>query len=177
MSVDSVDALATRQPIDDVQDRLNDPAVANALVLLLDNIESLAVLAMGADGLLRRGQTITDTLADGLADLKTAAATSDFDVDDARDQAQDLLALSRSVASSSGDLAALLGSGMLRPDVVALLGQTADALVEARAEATDADPEITGPISAVKVLRDPEVQKGLSFLVGVARSLGRRMDG
>lgn len=172
----SAEPFVLREPMDDIRDRLNDPVVAQAVVLLLDHVEGLAVLAMGTDGFLRRGNTIMDTLADALGDAKAVAAASDLDLATAREQAQQLLRLTGSVAESSGDISMLLQSGMLRGEVLTLLGQTADALVEAREQATDAEPEITGPVSAFRVLRDPEVQKGLTFLVGVARSLGRRMD-
>ena len=50
-----------------------------------------------------------------------------------------------------------------------------EAATEGAAVARANDTEITGVISAAKTLRDPEVQKGLGFIIEIARSIGRRM--
>ena len=160
-----------RQPIDDLVDRLNDPAVAASLGLLLDNMESLAVLAMGAQGLLSRGDTIADSLADGVSMLREATAGGPVDMAEARTA----LAFGRNVMAHSGDLEHQLGSRMLRPEVVEVLSMAAEALVEGREATASGEPEVTGPLSALRLLKDPEVSKGLDFLVKVCRALASRL--
>lgn len=166
--------LVAREPIDDLQARLNDPQIAASLGLLLDNVEALAFLAMGVNGLLQRGDTIAETLASGVAEIREATANGGgLGIEPG--QVQDLLALTSTLAAKSDDLDRVLSSGMLDPAMVGVLSETADAVVEARAAAASSEPEIQGLRSAFKVLKDPEVQRGMSFLVGVARGLGRRM--
>ncbi|MEO2107539.1 MAG: DUF1641 domain-containing protein [Actinomycetota bacterium] len=160
-----------RQPIDALTDRLNDPAVAASLGLLLDNVEALAVLAMGAQGLLNRGDTLADSLADGVHMLRDASAGAGVDIDEARQA----MAFGRHVMGHAGDIEHLLESRMLRPQVVEVLSMAAEALVEGRAAARDGEPEITGIRSALRVLKDPDVARGLDFLINVARALSTRL--
>ncbi len=170
----TAEPMVRHDPIDDIADRLNDPAIASAIVLMLDHVEALTFLAMGADGLLRRGQTIADTLAEGLADLRTGAGT--MDLDGAREQVQELVGLANLLVDSSDQLTGILQSGLLNPEVIGILSETAAALVTARRQAATTAPEITGALSLYKVTKDPDVQRGLSFLVGIARALGQGMQ-
>jgi len=54
----------------------------------------------------------------------------------------------------------------------------AQTLLRALGEA--GDPETTyrevGPVGLVRALRDPEVKRGLAFLIAVARGIGREVD-
>lgn len=54
----------TAEPIDAVLDRLNDPAVAAAMVTLLDNIDLLSTLVVGLAGFMDRGDTIMDSASE-----------------------------------------------------------------------------------------------------------------
>lgn len=69
-------------------------------------------------------------------------------------------------------LKVLLASGALDPEAIEVVSLAANALVETRARGC----EPVGPLSLFGALRDPQVQKGLGFLVEVGRSFGAAMD-
>lgn len=173
MSAEPVTVLPTAEPrpLDDVLARLDDPQVAASLVLLLDNVESLALLAMGAKGLMERGETIADSLAEGAHMLRDAGGANQ----DLRAEATEAIGLGREVLGHADDLRALLDSPVLRQDVVGVLGLVAESLAEGRERARAAEPELTSPIAVYRLLKDDAVRDGLEMLVHVARALGRRI--
>jgi hypothetical protein len=150
-----------------VRERLSDPRTAASLIVLLDNLDALAFLAEGLNGVLQRGDTITESLASGVHELRALA-----------DQVPPYLGepLSR-LASEAPEIAdavtALLESGMLRRDIVDLLGTFADATITGVATARRDATSIDGIRSAFKAFRDPDVARGLGVMVEVARAIGK----
>lgn len=65
-------------PIDAVEERLNDPTVAAALVTILDNAELLSTLILGLSGFVERGDTIIETVHEAVVEFKagTSGGTS-----------------------------------------------------------------------------------------------------
>ncbi len=55
---------------DRLQERLNDPKVAEGLSRLLDQIDTVSFAVESVDGFMRRGEVIADSLASGVAELK-----------------------------------------------------------------------------------------------------------
>jgi uncharacterized protein YjgD (DUF1641 family) len=53
-----------------LQERLNDPKVAQGLNRLLDQLDTVSFAVESVDGFIRRGEVITDTLSEGVAELK-----------------------------------------------------------------------------------------------------------
>ncbi|MEZ4361294.1 MAG: DUF1641 domain-containing protein [Kofleriaceae bacterium] len=68
-------------------------------------------------------------------------------------------------------LATLVASRLLDPAALAVLDQLAAAL----ADAAPAPP--VGAWGALRALRDPDVQRALGFMLGVARTLGQHLNG
>src|SRR4051794_30682548 len=60
-------------PVAALVERLDDPVVAESLNTLLDHADLLAVLVSGLNGLVSRGDTITDSIADGVVELRSVA--------------------------------------------------------------------------------------------------------
>ena len=146
--------------------RLDDPRTAGALHDLLDHAELLALAALMADGLLKRGETITGNLADGLADLRrelTAGAPQD-----------DLRDLAASLRDALPALRALLASDLVRPATVTGLATITGALGEGLDEARRSPSSTLGVRGLLAQLRDPATLRGLGMLLAVARALGRR---
>jgi hypothetical protein len=56
-------------PAQALAERLAEPRTAAAINTLLDHADLLALLVSGLDGLVSRGDTITDSLADGVSEL------------------------------------------------------------------------------------------------------------
>lgn len=158
-------------PAETLLARLDDPVTAAALHDLLDNAELLALLAGMVNGLVRRSETITANLAEGLADVRTAAtaATGGAGV---RAAAGDLGPLLAVLPAALPALRALLDSRLARPETIGALATVSGALVEGLAE-TPA-PRRTGVRSLLADLREPETSRGLATLLRVARALGRR---
>lgn len=78
-----------------------------------------------------------------------------------------------SIAGTAGSLGELADEAA-DPETV----RGARTLLRALGEA--GDPETTyrevGPVGLVRALRDPEVKRGLAFLIAVARGIGREVD-
>ncbi len=163
----------THEPVDHVVDRLNDPAVAASLVTLLDHVEVLALMAESLDGFVRRGDVIADSIAEGVAELR--------EVDEAGgarellSRGPELIELTTTAADAAPALRSLVDSDMLRPEVIAVLSLAADALVEGRRRAETGASDPGGIFGLMRALKDPEVQRGLGFVLEVARALGRGM--
>lgn len=160
----------TPQPVDAVLERLNDPTIASSLVTLLDNAELLSTLVLGLSGFIERGDVIMDGIADSVAEFKASGGP----LDDASELStiREATAVARQLAASAPLLAQVLDSAMARPETVELLSEVSQAATEGAARAREQDTRV-GAVSAVRSLRDPDVQRGLGVLVEIARSLGR----
>ena len=157
--------------------RLDDPQTAAALHDLLDNVELVATLVSMVDGLLRRGEELTDNLVSGLGELRTAASGAGVDPAAVTAVAGELAALLPAVRGSLAPLQQLLEGPALQPAGVDALHTVALALGEGVAEVR-ATPEEGGGFRAVlSGLRDADTARGLLTLLAVARSLGRRTRG
>lgn len=169
----AAEPIPTERPSDAVLARLDDPVVADNLLLLLDNLDSLAFLALGLSGLLERGDTITQSLADGVAMLRPVDGEGP-PLEQLRETAQEGLAAGQLLLDNMDRVEQALTSDLLAPATLDVLGDAAGALVEAKDAAARRQPEVTGPLALLKVLRDPEVQQGLQFVLELSRAFGRR---
>jgi hypothetical protein len=151
--------------VDGLAARLADPEVAASLHLLLDNAATLAFTVEALDGFLRRGDVIAESLSAGVRDVLPAIG-----------DLEEVAAQAGAVAARTPELfaafEALVASGMLRPQVLEVLGTLAGALVEGADRARQEGTSV-GLFGAVRALRDPDVARGLGLLVEVARALGR----
>ncbi|MEZ0357752.1 DUF1641 domain-containing protein [Mycobacterium sp. SA01] len=166
-------------PADTLRDRLDDPHVAAALNTLLDHADVLAVLLSGLDGLLSRGDTITDSVSAAVVELRGASSAAVVPGADAL-KGVDLQSLATSLASLSGSvvtaapaLNTVLSSGLTKPETAAVLASIGDALGDGKAGAANPPKGIYGLWKATK---DPDFARGLGFLVAVATSFGRRVN-
>ncbi|GAB5550270.1 MAG: DUF1641 domain-containing protein [Sandaracinaceae bacterium] len=69
-------------------------------------------------------------------------------------------------------LQTLLASEALAPEAVAVVSAAAQSLVECQGH----ERGRTGPVGLFKALRDPDVQRALDFLIGVARRFGAALE-
>ncbi|MEM1115947.1 MAG: DUF1641 domain-containing protein [Bacteroidota bacterium] len=79
-------------------------------------------------------------------------------------------------AFASEGVQSLLNSTILDPEAVETVGDLAGALIAATKEGPNDQPEVKGPLSLVKALRDPYVARALGFGLGVARAFGRQLE-
>ena len=177
MSNPSSGDVQRRLASDLLADKLADPAAEAALCALIDQAGTLAFILQGVDELLARGDVIADSLASGVGELKLVTALDAARARSLRlaDVTSNFAKLTVSLSESSPAIAELLDSGMFRSDVVQLLAKAADAAVEAKERASTGAPRVQGARSILKSLKDPEVQRGMTFIVELAAALGRRV--
>jgi hypothetical protein len=71
MSISAEGVAAT--PQDRLQARLADPDTIDSLNRLLDRVDLMAFVLDAVDGFLRRGDTVVDSVADGVRDVRQSA--------------------------------------------------------------------------------------------------------
>lgn len=164
------------ETLDQLLMRLSDHETAKTLMALLDRMETAALLLEGIDEFIRRGDVIADSLANGFSEIKslTARVGSKRTV-----EISELITnygqLTAALSGAAPAISELLESGMLNTQVVDLLGSLAEAAVEATANSQHREPSIKGVTSLVKSLRDPDIQRGLSFVMEFAKAVGRKI--
>jgi len=160
-----------RSQLEHLVARLNDPLTASALNSLLDNIELLAVLVDGLDGLARKGVVIGDTMADTLNEMRAAGKATGMDL---RTTTSQLATLIPPLAAAAPAIELVLQSGIVEPRPVAVLSEAASALV-AGLESAQAKNTRVGVTGLLRALRDEDVQRGLGFVIEMAKVFGRTM--
>lgn len=180
--------VVTLSPADQLRDRLDDPAVAASLNNLLDHADLLAILLTGLDGFVRRGDAISETLASAVGELRAGArdfsganlpsfdgVASELRSVDLQALAASLSELASSLVTATPALNKILQSPLVDPRAVDVLGELGQALVEGKTAAA-ADPGgPKGLFGLWRVSKDKDVNRGLGFLVQVARAFGKRL--
>jgi hypothetical protein len=155
-------------PADQIRDRLDDPTVAAALNTLLDHAELLAVLVAGLEGFVRRGDLIADSLASAVSDFKGVSVSGVLPSAEVL-KGVDVPGLTQTVVTLSNSLV------VAAPALNTLLSQVGQAVAEG-GEAAAADPGgPKGLFGLWKVTKDPDVSRGLGFMIHVARAFGRQV--
>ena len=164
-------ALRDRTEIDRLADRLSEPQTAAALHTLLDNVELLAVMLSGIDGLARKGEVIGATLADVLAEARAAGRATGLDV---RTTSKQLATLIPTLAEAAPAINRIIQSPIVEPEPIAVLSEAATALVKGL-ESAQAKGTKVGLRGLLHATKDDDVQRGLGFIIEVARVFGRDM--
>lgn len=170
------------QPVDAITERLNDPAVAASLVTILDHIDLLSIVVTGLNEFFERGDTIIDSIASGVAEVRDAQAAtgSTFDLKGAIDQAKAGAALLQdalpTLKAALPSLTKLVQSGLIDDQLVDVLGLVGKSAVDGTRNAKANATAVTGIRGTLKALKDPEVARGMGLLVEIARSLGKNLQ-
>ncbi len=182
----------------ELSERLKDPATAAALNTLLDKMDVIALTITALDGFLRRSDTIIENVAKSVHDVRTGTQAAGFDLNaslqalpqlgqtlpqvaealpllterlpqlmNVADQVQTVLA--------SAEFNALMGSGIFSPETVAVVSHAGDALVESY-NTNKANPHQVGLMGLLRALGDPDVQRGLGFLVDFGKRFGQQIN-
>jgi hypothetical protein len=173
------DALVAESPGDEVIARLDDPAIASSLSLILEHADLLATIVVGLDGLLRRAEVIGDNLASGVAEIREVAAAGSgqgvWPSVDFAALADSITRLSAAVVAATPAIDRLLHSPWADPQTAEVLADVGDALLEGK-RAAAADPRgPKGVFALMRTTKDPDVSRGLGFMVQIARAFGRRL--
>lgn len=171
--------LLAATPGDRLIQRLDDPGVASSLSLILDHIDLLAILIVSVDGLVRRAEIIGDsvsaTVADARQGLVAATGERSFPDIDVAALTDTVTRLASAALDAAPALDRLLHSALIDPQTADVLAQAGDALLEGKkaAEADSRGPK--GIFGLMRVTKDPDVSRGLGFMIQVARAFGKRL--
>jgi Protein of unknown function (DUF1641) len=173
------DALIAESPGDEVIARLDDPRIASSLSLILDHADLLATLIVGLDGMLRRAEVIGDSLASGVAEVRGLVANGNgqrpWPTVDIGALSDSITRLSAAVVDATPAIERLLHSALTDPQTVQILAEAGEAVLEGKQAAT-ADPRgPKGVFALMRVTKDPDVSRGLGFMIHIARAFGRQL--
>lgn len=171
--------LLAETPGDRLIQRLDDPGVASSLSLILDHADLLAILIVSIDGLVRRAEVIGDsvsaTVADARQGLTAAKGQRSFPEVDVAALTDTVTRLAASAIDAAPALDRLLHSALIDPQTADVLAQAGDALLEGK-QAAEADPRgPKGVFGLMRITKDPDVSRGLGFMIQVARAFGKRL--
>lgn len=161
-----------QDPIETVLARLDEPSIVDSLHQLIDHLDLLAILIVGLDGLVSRGDTIADSLADGFNELREADKPP---VDIAK-----LLAMGQQFADAAPALLDFLpvveriaSSDLGDPRLIDLAATVSRAAVRGAGEAQSGGTTVTGIRSLLRMLKDEDVSRALGFIFSIAKALGQ----
>jgi len=160
------DIVERAAQLGDVEDRVKG---LGDLLERLTRPQTLASLRRVVD-VAESAPDLVATAADVFDELMLEASREGLDlthlVDDTKRLAMGLLRL-----TTSPELRALMGSGMLDPRALTTLGSVARTVVEAN----ETEPPRVGMFGAVRALGSEDVQRALGFLLRVAGGFGRSL--
>jgi Protein of unknown function (DUF1641) len=157
--------------------RLAEPRTAAAMNVLLDHADLLALLVSGLDGLISRGDTITDSLAEGVSELRAVGDPALANATKLASTAKQLGALAPPLLEKLPVLEALLDSDLADPQVIELASMASRAVIKGAEQAHRTDLKVTGIVGLVRALKDPDVSRALGFVLSIAKALGQELDG
>ena len=173
------DELVEDSPGDDLIQRLDDPQIASSLAVILDHADLLATIIMGVDGVLRRADVIGDSVASGVNELRNLAAASNghrpWPSIDVAALSDSVTRLSAAVVDATPALDRLLHSSLTDPQTADVLAEVGEALVEGKRAATEDPRGPKGVFALMRATKDPDVSRGLGFMIQIARAFGRRL--
>ncbi len=159
--------------------RLADPRTAEALAALIDHLDVIVLAVNSLDGLLAHSETILNSVIDGAKDAKvTAEASSELGSVDLKASADAGGQLIAALPRMAPALVRGVDSGAIDELTSPALVQVLHLVSSATGEALK-DPSpvpIRGALGVAKALKDPDVARGVSFFLTIARAIGRQLS-
>jgi uncharacterized protein YjgD (DUF1641 family) len=170
---------------------LSDSKTLTSLNSLLQHAELIAYLVGAVDALLKRSDTMVESVGAMLQELGAATPGAGDSIltllqtlHERRDYLPRLITavpqftemiekLAPFIASE--EFNALLESGIFHPDTVKLLGRAGDIFVDAYNDDRTAERRL-GPIGAVRALGDPDVQRVIAWAVNFSQRFGKSLN-
>jgi hypothetical protein len=180
---------------------LGDPSTLKALNTLLGNMELIVFGVTALDGVMRRGEELTDNVRAGLDELRGAAASAPINLAQVVDAANNLMPrLPALIATlnaflpilprlatvapkfvdvierlepfvASPEFDILLSSGVFHPHTVEVVGQAGDAFAETYEE-TRRKPKLLNIFGMLRSLGDPDIQRAAGLVVAFGKKFG-----
>jgi hypothetical protein len=169
-------SIAVADRADTLRARLDDPKVVEALSTLLDHADLLAILVSGLDAFISRGDTIADSLGDGLEDLRATGGGGFPAPADLGKLVGSLGTLTGTLGEAAPLLERVIASDVTTQPALDVVSLAARALIEGHARAQASQARVQGVRAMLKLLKDDDLGRGLGFVVEVGRALGRELD-
>lgn len=169
--------LIAPSPVDALLSKLEEPRIVAALNDLLEHADLLAILVVGLNGLMRRGDEIGEAFAEAVGELRsaTSGAPVPWESVDLPKLASSLTTLSGAIADAAPALEILLRSDLTDPRVIRVISLLARALLRGAERAKTEPMKSSGVFALMRTLKDDDVSRGLGFLIQVARAFGREL--
>lgn len=173
MALDS--PLIAPSPADPLLAKLDDPRVTEALSDLLEHADLLALLVVGLDGMLRRGDAVAGAISDVVGQLRDEGLTDKLSSIDLPRLAESLGTLSTLASEAGPALDSLLKAGLTDPRLVDVVAVATRSVITGADKAKVEPVQASGVFSLMRALKDEDVARGLSFLIQVARAFGQEL--
>lgn len=138
-------------------EKLGEPATVENLTYLLSHLDLIRMAVQMADELVRRSEELTDNLGAALVDARKTASAFPF----------------AELPRLTDALSQLTRSGIFDPKTVSVLAEVGTHASEAYKRNKLNNPPPVGPFALLKALSDPDVQRSVGFLVGMAKEYGQ----
>ena len=153
---------------------LADPEIRQSLAVIVANAPTLAALAAMGTALLQRGPEISDNINESIRQLRE----SDTDgkagqLGSAVSALAELAPVADTLATRTDTIQGLLDSAILRPEIVQVVGTFGEAALEADKRTRGKHAEVGNIFALNRLLKEPDVQETLAFLVEFARVFGK----
>lgn len=149
-------------------EKLGDPKTIQALSSLLGNVEVVSFLLDALDGFVRRSDTVIESIAEGMGELKSAVP--DLDAEQVRRVVSELPGLV--------DAGAVLSkAGMFDPQTVAELADLGRAVAAGHQDFREEPAKPVGLFDLYRALKDREIQATVRLVLYVAKRYGRGLGG
>ncbi|MGV0849625.1 DUF1641 domain-containing protein [Mycolicibacterium phlei] len=166
-------------PRDDLIRRLEDPQTAASLQQILDHVDLLATLIDGLDGFIRRADVISDSVSDGINEVKQLASANNgqrtWPSVDVAALSDTVTRLSAAAANAAPALERLLNSPLTDPRTADTLAELGEALIEGRQAAAAERGKPKGLFALMRATKDPDVARGLGFMIQIAKAVGQQL--
>lgn len=180
------DGIATDPQVSALRAKLDDPQVAASLTRILDHADLLALLVVGLDGAIQRSEVIGNSLAGSLTDLRAMQSADDYPLRgiDLKELASSLGAIAQASPRvtpaitkvvDSGLIDAVMDSGITEPGVIEQVGRLGRGLAQGAEAARIHEISVSGPLTLLKALKDPDIARGMSFFLNVLKSMGAEL--
>ncbi|MCL5973041.1 MAG: DUF1641 domain-containing protein [Ferrimicrobium sp.] len=157
--------------LDQILDRLSDPATASYALGIIENLEALYLATVSLNELIHRGEVIVDSLSTGLQELREGTAQEGKS---GLEGLKELFKMYRTLGDRSEVLGSLLRNDLLDENFLGGLTVLSRSLSDTRQVTKGSHASrIKGIGSLLKSLKDADVQQGLDFAVELLRALGR----
>lgn len=170
-----VEPTLAPDPLELLVSRLEDPKIAASLNQLLDHVDLLAVMVVGLDELISRGDTIADSLTEGVQELKDADISKLPDIGELIAMGKQLTGLIGPLQEMLPTLEHLLHSNLVSTQVIDIGSAVSRAAVAGGATARKDQTKISGLRAMLRALKDDDVSRALGFMMAIAKALGQEL--